>query len=208
MICMTSVTAVDVSYKKIHLTNSDRIALVDERDYQRLNYFRWYVSFANGSPVAYRTALGKSILMHREILGYHSSDDFNHVSHRNKNKLDNRYDNLVAKYSTPSRKTRFHASNKLRDKLNSIAPVLAIARNGLVLHSNLTGVIETLHQEIDGLLSQRLKAVQLLIESKNELLASKEQIINALSQIESAIASYEQTIDSMQPRIQKIPSLR
>lgn len=186
------------SYKKIKLGNSNRVCYVDRRDYERLREINWSLQTQDKKLYACCMRDGKQVLMHREIVGYHSPDFFTHISHLNGNSLDNRFDNLVVR-SSNGRRTRFHASAKLRNRLNEIAPVLAIAKNGVVHHHNLVGVIENSQKEIDLLLCQRLKAAQLISESRSELLSCKEQLAEALAEIDRAIASMDRTMQAMQP---------
>ena len=188
------------SYKKIKLINSNRICYVDSRDYERLMDLNWLLKSQDGKPYAHCLRESKRILMHREVVSYHSPDFFTHISHLNGNTLDNRLDNLVVRYSSSNgRRTKFHASAKLRNRLNEIAPVLAIAKNGVVYHHNLVGVIEKSQKEIDLLLCQRLKVAQLMSESRNELFSCKEQLVEAMAEIDRAIASMDRTIQTMQP---------
>lgn len=188
------------SYRKIKLVNSSRVCYVDSRDYDRLSEFNWSLKSQDTNLYAQCMREGKKVLMHRKVVGYHSPDFFTHISHLNGNTLDNRFDNLVVRYSSSSgRRTKFHASAKLRNRLNEVAPVLAIAKNGVVYHHNLVGVIEKSQKEIDLLLCQRLKTAQLISESQSELLSCKDQLVEALAEIDRAIASMDRTIQTMQP---------
>lgn len=65
-------------------------ATVSLVDYERLIIHRWYMG---GRGYAFRTKKNRSILMHREVLGFPDSEAVNHI---NGDKLDNRRVNLEA----------------------------------------------------------------------------------------------------------------
>lgn len=65
-------------------------AIIDMEDYERLVIHRWYLA---GRGYAFRTKAGKSVFMHREVLGFPESEDINHI---NGDQLDNRRANLEA----------------------------------------------------------------------------------------------------------------
>lgn len=65
-------------------------ATIDLTDYERIIIHRWYLS-ARG--YAFRPSTGKSVFLHREVLGFPISED---IHHRNDDKLDNRRENLEA----------------------------------------------------------------------------------------------------------------
>lgn len=73
--------------KKIPLTRN-RVALVDDEDFEELNKHKW-TSSSHG--YAKRAIFGKTVYMHREILG---KVDGLEVDHKNGNGLDNRKENL------------------------------------------------------------------------------------------------------------------
>ncbi len=192
--------AVDISYREISLTGSDRVALVDACDYERLAEWSWHL-FGNKNFYAVRHHRGRNILMHREIMGYHLNEPFGDITHVNGNTLDNRFTNLRIKYSSSPRKKHFHATEELQEKIKNrlslgcrdFSIVNAIDANGIVLRSNITNLITQSQQELNHLLCQRLKAAQLVLESKNELLAIQEQIT-------SAVSSLDATLQSLQPK--------
>lgn len=76
-----------VNYKYIILTQGKQ-ALVDDEDYEWLSQWKW--SYAN-TGYAKRNSLGKTYLMHREVM--HTKNGL-HTDHRNFNRLDNRKANL------------------------------------------------------------------------------------------------------------------
>lgn len=63
---------------------------IDLEDYERVIAYRWYLS---GRGYAFRSRDGKSVFLHREVLGFPDSEDIDHV---NGDKLDNRKENLHA----------------------------------------------------------------------------------------------------------------
>lgn len=65
-------------------------ATVELVDYEVIIAHRWYLS---GTGYAFRTAAGKSVFMHREVLGFPDSEAINHI---NGDRLDNRRRNLEA----------------------------------------------------------------------------------------------------------------
>lgn len=80
---------------EIELQNHD-IALVDDEDFDFVRGFVWYrIRNNKGVHGACTVVEGKSACMHRMILGL-DSKEFRHLSvrHINKNKLDNRKENL------------------------------------------------------------------------------------------------------------------
>jgi hypothetical protein len=78
---------------KVYLVNGDT-ALVDKKDYELVNSYKWYSLDTNARTyaVAKDKYSGETILMHRLIMK--PSDGFV-VHHKNKNGLDNRRRNLV-----------------------------------------------------------------------------------------------------------------
>lgn len=82
--------------KKIELTKN-RVALVDDQDFEELNKYKWayhhrgYAIRMEKAP--YKTGKRRFLLMHREILG---DPHGMLVDHKNHNGLDNRRSNLRA----------------------------------------------------------------------------------------------------------------
>ncbi len=74
--------------KKIKLTKN-KYTIVDDEDYEYLNQFNWYLHIAG---YAVRSSKNKKILMHREIMLL--TDPKILTDHKNRNKLDNRKNNL------------------------------------------------------------------------------------------------------------------
>ena len=85
-----------------------RYALVDDEDYEYLSQFRWSV-YKLGYVM--RNENGRSILMHREIMGVTARDLV--VDHINHNTLDNRRSNL--RVSTVQENTRNQKPQQDRD---------------------------------------------------------------------------------------------
>ena len=89
------------SFRKIFI-GEGRFAIVEPRDYYRLNNFHWYASGEDDSIYALRTVISpdkktKTVRMHREIM---NAPDGLLVDHINRNPLDNRRANLrLATYS-------------------------------------------------------------------------------------------------------------
>lgn len=194
-------------YREIKLTDSNRTVLVDERDYSYLSKFTWRKKVSNGKPYAYRYSNGKLIYMHRQIMGYHLSDYFSDISHSNGNTLDNRFTNLRPRYSTASHKTCFHTSLGLQRKIRTSlekyrhsALVNVVDSDGIVLRSNVTNLISKSADELNHLLIQRLKAAQLVKESRDDLITLLSQINAAKEQIDAAIFSLDATIAALQPK--------
>lgn len=76
--------------KTIQLTQG-KVALVDDEDYENLRGFRWCAFFNRNTHYAARRANGKTLLMHREILGAKRGEL---VDHRDGNGLNNCRENL------------------------------------------------------------------------------------------------------------------
>jgi hypothetical protein len=82
---------VDISTKKY----PNIFALVDDNEYERINKNHWYVMSSKKNLYAVRTkgkrGKTKTILMHRELLGYEGTLL---IDHRDHNTLNNKKDNL------------------------------------------------------------------------------------------------------------------
>jgi|SRR5580765_1037436 hypothetical protein len=74
--------------KKIKLVYSDKVALVDDEDYERLNKFSWYL---NGE-YAVSSFAGMKFYMTREVIGKPPSGMETH--HKDENKTNNQKSNL------------------------------------------------------------------------------------------------------------------
>lgn len=89
-----------MTYKSIKLTNSEESVLVDSKDFEHLNQFKWRKKKSDGGTQfhAVRTVtVGKNTLtvrMHRVIM---DADTDEIVIHMNDNGLDNRSSNLALK---------------------------------------------------------------------------------------------------------------
>jgi hypothetical protein len=78
--------------KTIPLTNSRKVAIVDDRDYEKISQHRWQLG--GSGYISRGIRCGKrnvSIYMHREIAGTPKDLDTDHI---NFNRLDNRRRNL------------------------------------------------------------------------------------------------------------------
>lgn len=82
--------------KEIQLTQN-KVALVDDEDFERLNQYKWYASFENGNFYAKRNVWKDNehivVRMHRVVLNLQYKDGIE-VDHKNNNSLDNTKDNL------------------------------------------------------------------------------------------------------------------
>jgi hypothetical protein len=90
------VIAIQEQVKKIPLTQG-KFAIVDAKNFDWLNQWKWYAHFNGWNWYAMRGVWenGKrtAILMHRSILGLELGDG-KQIDHINNNSLDNREDNL------------------------------------------------------------------------------------------------------------------
>lgn len=79
------------------VTSSGHVILVDDRDFDYLNQFKWRIAGGGYAVRWARIAPGKKgrsfVLMHREILGLNQSD-MRVCDHKNRIKTDNRRANL------------------------------------------------------------------------------------------------------------------
>lgn len=81
--------------REIPLTNSSKMAIVDDEDFERVAQYSWYEDVgACTSYVASRDVIkGQQVRLHRFVLGL-DVDDSLEVDHRNNNGLINNKDNL------------------------------------------------------------------------------------------------------------------
>lgn len=97
-----------MTMREIRLTNGRGIALVDDEDFERVNAVRWllhndgyasrtYWYYPEGVELIYANRRCKYITMQRFILG---EKDGLHIDHINRNRLDNRKENL--RFVTPA----------------------------------------------------------------------------------------------------------
>jgi len=102
------VTPSDQSYREIPLTQG-YTALVDSSDFDVLMKWKWYAWYSPSGKSWYAVRSvktehgGRSLRMHREILGL-ASGDRRQVDHRNHDTLDNRRSNI--RVCTPSQNTQ------------------------------------------------------------------------------------------------------
>lgn len=74
--------------KLIGKYGSNKVALVDDIDYERISMYRWFV---NDQGYALTSLSGKNKRMHRMVLQTETNLDIDHI---NRDKLDNRRTNL------------------------------------------------------------------------------------------------------------------
>lgn len=87
--------------------NNNKIVLVDDDDYEKLNYFKW--AYSKSGYALLRNG-GVNIWMHRYIM--YLKDSSLVVDHINNNRLDNRKSNLrIATYENNSRNTTLSIKN-------------------------------------------------------------------------------------------------
>lgn len=194
----------NTSYKEIPLYKTDLRAMVDGRDYERLMNYRWYVIRRRDTskPYAACTSGRKTIYMHREIWLYHSGERDCYIRHISPNTLDNRYINLNRKYTSVVPKDylelcqdlgKHHSRNlhklTFASSIETMPLVEAISKDGVVLRSNLTSSIMNLQTQVDSLLCQRLKAAQLAIEARHQLMETYTAIGSRIAEIDLLLAS-------------------
>ena len=81
------------SMKNIYLTK-DKYTIVDDEDYKYLNQWKWRLhskGYAYRNEKRIKNHTRKGILMHRQIMKLNSQKEIDHI---NRNKLDNRRENL------------------------------------------------------------------------------------------------------------------
>lgn len=83
--------------KEIILTRG-LVALVDDDDYEKFKFLRWYASyddrgdnFIAAHNVTLKDGSRKTLYLHREVLGLSKGEEVDHINH---NTLDNRKENL------------------------------------------------------------------------------------------------------------------
>lgn len=72
-------------------------AIVDKEDVPKVKRHKWHVQEGRGTPYAHTTINGKTLSMHRYLMG---GDNNKEIDHINRDGLDNRKSNL--RYSTKS----------------------------------------------------------------------------------------------------------
>lgn len=108
--------------KTIKLTQN-KIALVDDDDFERLSKFKWCAYRAGNTWYAQRyNGPRKTMLMHREVFNVKSC-----IDHKNGNGLDNRKENL--RVATTSQNAR----NKIKNKQRNGKPCSSIFK-GVSIH--------------------------------------------------------------------------
>ena len=83
-------------YRVIKLWNTDKVAIVSECDYERINKHHWSLS-KRGYAVMYNPANKKKVFMHRMVM---NAEYGKIIDHKNCDPLDNRRENL--RYATKS----------------------------------------------------------------------------------------------------------
>ena len=107
--------------KRIYLSGkySDKFALVDDEDFERLSSYRWFYS-KNGYARRnnFDGKFHKTIMMHRDVLDYGGNLWIDHI---NRDKLDNRKENLrIASANQNSYNSPAHKNNRVGIKGVSI----------------------------------------------------------------------------------------
>lgn len=74
--------------KYIYLSNSDKLAIVDDQDYEKASRYNWYV---DGRGYARSKVNGSDLHLHILLVG---PSEYGEWDHKNRNKLDCRRDNL------------------------------------------------------------------------------------------------------------------
>lgn len=133
---MSPVNTIVINLRKNKMTRikltQGKYALIDDEDFDKVSKFQWctYRAYNDIYYVSSRTEEGKTILMHRYILGLKSGDG-NNVDHKNSDGLDNRKSNL--RIAT----TRENSRNR-RKNINNISGYKGVswntARNSWVVH--------------------------------------------------------------------------
>jgi hypothetical protein len=80
--------------RQISLTNNPQFALVDDDDFERVRQYNWYLCGEKNRPYVGTNTNGRKtfVYLHRFVLNL-GKDDPN-VDHENRNRLDNRKENL------------------------------------------------------------------------------------------------------------------
>jgi len=79
--------------KRIKLTNSNKVALIDDSDFELVSQYNWHLHSCGTNSYARTFSNGKKPLMHRLILGL-GPNDKRQTDHINNNGLNNRQSNL------------------------------------------------------------------------------------------------------------------
>lgn len=93
--------------KKISLTKN-KVAIVDDEDFEYLNQFKWYATFSSGNYYAIRGVTiekhkQRGLTMHRVIMNAPNGVMVDHINH---NTLDNRKENLRLCNNTQNQQNR------------------------------------------------------------------------------------------------------
>ena len=98
--------------KTIALTNSSKVVLVDDEDWEKLNRYSWFLKSSASEDYAVRSDWNKghvkTIRMHRMIMGINQRGL--QVHHLNGNTLDNRKENLQIMSASMHSKTSYQRS--------------------------------------------------------------------------------------------------
>lgn len=101
---------------KVKLSNCDQYTIIDDNIKEKITKFNWYLS-KNG--YAFCTSRKNRTLLHRYILGISNSKI--RVDHINRNKLDNRIENLRIANSSQNGMNREKQKNNLTSKYKGVS---------------------------------------------------------------------------------------
>jgi len=77
------------TYAEIILSNTGNKAIIDIENISKVKNYKWYESKSDGYVIA--VINGKNVKLHNFIMGIHIKEM---IDHKNRNKLDNRKENL------------------------------------------------------------------------------------------------------------------
>lgn len=105
-----------ITFMKLIELTKDKVALVDDEDFERVNSFKWYAnkSYTTDTWYAERTPIvdGKkvNVRMHRFILNITEGDKI--IDHKDRNGLNNQKDNLRISNPSQNQANRSLTKNK------------------------------------------------------------------------------------------------
>ena len=106
--------------KEISLTQ-DKVALVDDEDFDKLNQFKWCANKIGNRYYAVRGSQvnkkSKSILMHREIM---NTPKYLQVDHKDNDSLNNQKDNLRVCTNQQNNQNKKHSYKNNKCKIKGV----------------------------------------------------------------------------------------